>query len=91
MNNTAEKLETTLLVDDSYFAAVTAAIRSEARRLLGIELSAEPGLSAAEHAYAALWQRYFQHHAIAERHNPGLQQKHVPLRYRKHLAEFTAP
>jgi len=58
------------------------------RLIRGIELSAEPGVSAAEHAYAALWQRYFQHHAIAERHNPGLQQKHVPLRYRKYLTEF---
>jgi len=34
MNNTAEKLNTTPLVDDTYFAAVTSAIRSEARRLL---------------------------------------------------------
>lgn len=59
------------------------------RLLSGVELTAEPGISAAEHDYAALWQRYFQHHAIAERHNPKLQQKHVPLRYRKHLTEFT--
>lgn len=54
-----------------------------------IELSTEPTLTATEHDYAALWQRYFQRHAIAERHNPGLQQKHVPLRYRKYLTEFT--
>jgi probable DNA metabolism protein len=60
------------------------------RLLSGVELTAEPGITAAEHDYAALWQRYFQHHAIAERHNPALQQKHVPLRYRKHLTEFTA-
>jgi probable DNA metabolism protein len=53
-----------------------------------VELTAEPGISAAEHEYAALWQRYFQRHAIAERHNPALQQKHVPLRVRKHLTEF---
>lgn len=57
----------------------------------GIELTAEPGCTAAEHEYAALWRRYFQHHAITGRHNPALQQKHVPLRYRKHLTEFTAP
>jgi hypothetical protein len=44
-----------------------------------------------EQDYAALWQRYFQHHAIAERHKPTLQQKHLPLRYRKHLPEFTTP
>lgn len=54
----------------------------------GVELHAEPEFAEAEHEYAALWQRYFQRHAIAERHNPGLQQKHVPLRYRKYLTEF---
>ena len=59
------------------------------RVIRDIELSAEPTLTATEHDYAALWQRYFQRHAIAERHNPGLQQKHVPLRYRKYLTEFT--
>jgi probable DNA metabolism protein len=61
------------------------------RLVSGIELSAEPRCSDAESDYAALWQRYFRHHAIAERHNPKLQQKHVPLRYRKHLVEFTGP
>jgi probable DNA metabolism protein len=59
------------------------------RLVVDIELTAEPGLSAAERDYAALWRRYFQRHAIAERHNVELQQKHVPLRYRKHLTEFT--
>lgn len=59
------------------------------RLVRDIELTAEPTLTATEHDYAALWQRYFQRHAIAERHNPKLQQKHVPLRYRKHLVEFT--
>lgn len=54
----------------------------------GVELTDKPGFTAAEHDYAALWQRYFQRHAIKERHNPGLQQKHVPLRVRKHLTEF---
>jgi probable DNA metabolism protein len=57
----------------------------------GVELTGEPGVTDAEHDYAALWQRYFQRHAIAERHNPKLQQKHVPLRYRTHLTEFTTP
>ena len=61
------------------------------RLIRDVELIVEPGVSAAEHEYAALWQRYFQRHAITERHNPALQQKHVPLRYRKHLTEFTAP
>ena len=59
------------------------------RLVRDVELTAEPTLTATEHDYAALWQRYFQRHAIAERHNPKLQQKHVPLRYRKHLVEFT--
>jgi len=61
------------------------------RLVSDIVLTAEPGMSEAEHEYAALWQRYFQRHAITERHNPGLQQKHVPLRYRKHLTEFGSP
>lgn len=59
------------------------------RLIRDVELTSEPALTATEHDYAALWQRYFQRHAIAERHNPKLQQKHVPLRYRKHLTEFT--
>lgn len=61
------------------------------RLIRDVELTAEPGVTDAEHDYAALWQRYFQRHAIKERHNPVLQQKHVPLRYRKHLTEFTTP
>lgn len=59
------------------------------RLVRDVDLSSEPGVTEAEHNYAALWQRYFQRHAIAERHNPKLQQKHVPLRYRNHLVEFT--
>ena len=58
------------------------------RLIRDVELTAEPALTATEQDYAALWQRYFQRHAIIERHNPKLQQKHVPLRYRKHLTEF---
>ena len=60
------------------------------RLITDIELAAEPHLTESEHEYAALWQRYFQRHAIPERHNPALQQKHVPLRYRKHLTEFNS-
>lgn len=61
------------------------------RLIRDIELTAEPTLSATEHDYAVLWQSYFQHLAIAERHNPKLQQKHVPIRFRKHLTEFLSP
>lgn len=61
------------------------------RLIRGVELTSPPGTTDEEDAYAALWQRYFQQHAITERHNPALQQKHVPLRYRKHLPEFTTP
>lgn len=59
------------------------------RLVSDIKLTAEPGICEAERDYAALWQRYFQRHTIAERHNSKLQQNHVPLRYRKHLVEFT--
>lgn len=58
------------------------------RLIRNIELTTEPSLAVVEQEYAALWQRYFQRHAIKERHNPKLQQKHVPLRYRKYLLEF---
>jgi probable DNA metabolism protein len=58
------------------------------RLVRDVELTTEPVLTATEHDYAALWQRYFQRHAIPERHNLKLQQQHVPLRYRKHLTEF---
>ncbi len=61
------------------------------RLIRDIELAADPAFTDAEQEYTSLWQRYFQRHAIKERHNPKLQQKHVPLRYRKHLVEFTSP
>lgn len=61
------------------------------RLIRDVELTAEPTLTATEQDYAALWQRYFQRHAIIERHNPKLQQKHVPLRCRTHLTEFKSP
>lgn len=50
---------------------------------------AEPTVTAAEQQFTALWQGYFATMVIPERHNPRLQQQHVPLRYRKHLPEFT--
>lgn len=53
-----------------------------------VELAETPELTEGENRYAALWRRYFQHHAISERHNPRLQQKHVPQRVRNHLTEF---
>lgn len=61
------------------------------RLVRDVELTAEPTLTTAELNYTSLWQRYFQRHAIPQRHNPKLQQQHVPLRYRKHLTEFIAP
>lgn len=58
------------------------------RLIKNIELNSKPGVTDAEQNFTSLWQRYFDCHAIAERHNPRLQQKHIPLRYRKHLTEF---
>jgi probable DNA metabolism protein len=53
-----------------------------------VELTAEPGVTDGEKWFACLWQSYFRHHAINERHNSSLQQKHIPLRYRKFLTEL---
>ncbi len=39
--------------------------------------------------FTDLWQRYFHHITIAERKNPNLQRKFVPMRYRNHITEFT--
>lgn len=58
------------------------------RLIQDLELTAPLDLTMDEREVAALWQRYFQCHAITERHNPRLQQKHIPLRYRKQLTEF---
>jgi probable DNA metabolism protein len=58
------------------------------RLIREVELASIPRITSGEYDYSALWQRYFQRHTIQERHNPELQQKHVPLRYRKHLLEF---
>jgi probable DNA metabolism protein len=58
------------------------------RMLRDIALAEAPGYTDAERECSGLWQRYFQRHAIEARHNPKLQQKHVPLRSRKHMVEF---
>jgi len=58
------------------------------RLLRDITLTGSPGYTDAEQECAGLWQCYFQRHAIEARHNPKLQQKHVPLRSRKHMVEF---
>jgi probable DNA metabolism protein len=59
--------------------------------LRDIVLTDSPCFTDAEHQYAALWRRYFQRLAIEARHNPELQQKHVPMRNRKHMVEFDDP
>lgn len=58
------------------------------RLVEGLELAAVPECSGNEERFARLWRTYFEHLAIAERHNPALQQQHVPLRYRAYLTEF---
>ena len=58
------------------------------RLLQGVELSETPEYTQAEEECAGLWQHYFKRMAIKERHNPRLQQQHVPLRSRSYLLEF---
>jgi len=58
------------------------------RLLHDIALTESPEYTEAEHECTGLWQRYFQSLAIKARHNPKLQQQHVPLRSRKHMVEF---
>ena len=53
-----------------------------------IRCEESPVASAGEEEYAALWRSCFRSHAIRERSNAPLQQKHVPLRYRRQLTEF---
>lgn len=36
----------------------------------------------------SLWRTYFDAIEIRERHNPGLQKKYVPVRYRSYLTEY---
>jgi len=38
--------------------------------------------------YQELWRAFFNTIAISERKNSKLQQRHIPLRYRKHMTEF---
>jgi len=56
--------------------------------LQGVEASGEPEYSESEENCSNLWRHYFNRLAIPERHNPRLQQQHVPLRARKYLVEF---
>jgi probable DNA metabolism protein len=58
------------------------------RFLQGVEASGEPEYSESEEDCSNLWRHYFNRLAIPERHNPRLQQQHVPLRARKYLVEF---
>ncbi len=48
-----------------------------------------PACSDDEKACRRLWKEYFDHIAIMERKNARCQNNFVPLRYRKHLTEFT--
>jgi probable DNA metabolism protein len=56
--------------------------------LQDVDASGEPEYSEAEENCSSLWRHYFNRLAIPERHNPRLQQQHVPLRARKYLVEF---
>ena len=58
------------------------------RLIHGVEMTGEPYYTAHEEACTELWRGYFSRMAIKERHNPKLQQQHVPLRSRKYLVEF---
>ncbi len=58
------------------------------RLLQGVEASGEPEYTELEENCSNLWRHYFNRLAIPERHNPKLQQQHVPLRARKYLVEF---
>jgi len=58
------------------------------RLVRGVSLASQPGLTADEELCGSLWRSYFQRLAIPERHNPQLQQKLVPLRFRAHMTEF---
>lgn len=53
-----------------------------------LELTGTLPLSAGEHLYRDLWQRYFNRLAIEERCNPKLQRQHLPFKHRRHLTEF---
>jgi len=46
-------------------------------------------VSESEEDIRVLWKQYFEVMAIKERVNPNLQRQFVPVRYRKHLPEFS--
>lgn len=58
------------------------------RLVNGVTLTGSPEYTRDEDEFSRLWRLYFQRLAIEARHNPKLQQQHVPLRSRKHLVEF---
>lgn len=45
--------------------------------------------SGEEKEYERLWKGFCEHIAILERTNQGLQQQHLPLKYRKNIVEFS--
>ncbi|MBT0653706.1 TIGR03915 family putative DNA repair protein [Geomobilimonas luticola] len=55
---------------------------------VALELTGSPVTGGREEWFQSLWRRYFDRLAIAERHNPRLQQGKVPLKYRRYLVEF---
>ncbi|HEY6838089.1 MAG TPA: TIGR03915 family putative DNA repair protein, partial [Geobacteraceae bacterium] len=59
--------------------------------IVPLELAAAPTYTPGEEFFTRLWQRYFNHLAIAERHNTPLQRSQLPLKYRTHLVEFQEP
>ncbi|MFQ8984982.1 MAG: DUF4130 domain-containing protein, partial [Evtepia sp.] len=44
--------------------------------------------SQAEAQCQALWRKFYATIAIPQRHNPKLQQTHLPQRFRGHMTEF---
>ncbi len=55
----------------------------------GVEDFVEPQPGAEELFYRELWSSYFDAISIKERENPRCQQNHLPLRYRRHMTEFS--
>ncbi len=60
-------------------------------RLVSLELAATTEYTDREAFFTRLWQGYFAHLAIPERHNAPLQRSNLPLRHRRHLVEFEGP
>ena len=57
-------------------------------RLVRLERAATPEYTEREAFFTRLWQGYFAHLAIPDRHNKDLQRSSLPLRHRRHLVEF---